>query len=204
MPNWDLLANDKIINKTIIALKANNITAEVVDNSIAAKKRVLELIPPNSEVMNMNSLTLNQIGLSEEINESGKYNSVRNKLNQMNRETQNLDMQKLGSAPEYVIGSVPTVTQDGQIVIASYTGSQIPAYSFASSHVIWVVSTKKIVENQELALQRIYQHCLPLESQRVKKAYGSKESAVNKILIINKEVTPQRINLVFVKEDLGF
>lgn len=204
MTNWNNLASDEIIQRTISALEDNGITAEVVNTGDEAKIRALSLIPQNSEVMNMTSVTLDTISIVDELNESHKYNSVKNKLSLMDRASQNLEMQKLGAAPEYTIGSVHAVTEDGRVVIASNTGSQLPAYAYGSSHVIWIVSTKKIVKNLDGAITRIYEHNLPLESERARQAYGVAGSAVNKILIINSEPVKDRINLIFVKEDLGF
>ena len=196
MDKWNQLASKEVIDRTMEALKANGITAKLVENGQEAKEEVLKLIPEGAEVMTMTSVTLDKVGIL--------YDSVRNKLNSMNRETQNLEMQKLGAAPEYAIGSVHAVTEDGHVLIASNTGSQLPAYVYGSSHVIWVVGAQKIVKNTDEGIKRIYEHSLPLESERAKKAYGVPGSAVNKVLIINKEVQPGRIKLILVKEKLGF
>jgi len=154
--------------------------------------------------MTMTSVTLDALGISKEINESGNYNPVRDKLYSMNRETQKKEMKTLGSSPEYVIGSVHAVTEDGKIMVVSATGSQLPAYVYGSNNVIFVVGTQKIVENIDQGMKRIYEHTLPLESERAKKAYGVPGSFVSKILIINKEIDPNRINLIFVPEAIGF
>ena len=82
---WDKLATDESINKTIAALQANGIDAIVVNTGEDAKNKVLELIPKQAEVMPMTSVTLDSIGISQAINESGEYHSVRNKLNQLQR-----------------------------------------------------------------------------------------------------------------------
>ena len=157
--------------------------------------------------MQMTSITLDEIGVSKEINESGNYDSVRNKLNKLDRNTQHREMQQLGAAPEWAIGSVHAVTEDGKILIASNTGSQLPGYAYGSSHVIWVVSTQKIVNNLDEGMERIYDYVLPLETLRARKAYGLPDtfnSNVSKLLLITKEVSPNRITLIFVKEKLGF
>jgi hypothetical protein len=205
MENWDRLPGDELIQKTIVSLNKNGIDTDIVNNGREAKDLIIKLIPPEAEVMNMTSVTLDSISVSQEINESGRYNSVRNELNKMDRSNDDLKMQKLGAAPEYVVGSVHAVTSDGKILIASKTGSQLPAYVYGSKKVIWIVSTKKIVDNLNSALKRIYEHVLPLESDRVRKAYGTSEgSFVSKLLIINREVKPDRARIIFVKEDLGF
>jgi len=203
--NWDQLADKETIDKTIQALKANGIEAKFVETREEAKKAALALIPEGAQVFTQTSMTLQAIGILQDLNESGKYDSVRNKLNSMNRETQGLEMQKLGAAPEYSIGSVHSVTEDGHVLIASNTGSQLPAYVSSSAHVIWVVGSQKIVKDTDEAMKRIYEYVLPLESERANKAYNiSTGSNVNKLLIINKEVKPGRITLIFVNEKLGF
>lgn len=204
MDKWEKPVSDKQIEEAVRALKNNGIEAFVVDTGQQAKDEVLKRIPKDAEVMNMTSVTLDSIGIPKEINESGKFNSVRNKLMSMDRATQSLEMNKLDAAPEYTVGSVHAVTQDGKVLIASNTGSQMPAYVYASAHVIWVVGTQKIVKDLDEGIKRIYEYTLPLESERVKKAYGMPGSFVSKLLIINREVNVGRIILIFVKEKLGF
>lgn len=199
------LANDSQIEKTITSLKQNGIEAEVVNTSEEAKEKVLMLVPKGAEVMTMQSMTLKTMGLPDII-DSSSYNSVRNKLSSMDRATQSLEMQKLGAAPEYTVGSIHAVTEDGKVLIASNTGSQMSAYVYASPHVIWIVGTQKIVTDMDAGIKRIYEYILPLESERLGKAYGDPnlKSNVSKLLIINKEIRPGRLHIIFVKEKLGF
>lgn len=202
---FSTLASTASIDKATTALTAHGITVHVANNASETKKLVHSLIPKGAEVMTATSTTLNQLGLTNEINDSGIYNSVKSQLSKLNRETDNLTMQKLGAGPDYIIGSVHAVTEDGKVIVASGTGSQLPAYTYGSSHVIWVVSTKKIVKNFEEGLDRIYKHVLPQEDTRIKSVYGPEASSnVNKLFILNNEGNKSRINLIFVKEDLGF
>lgn len=205
MTRWNQLPSKETIDKTINALKKNGIDTQIVETSSEAKRIVLDLIPKGSEVMTMTSITLDAIGLSEEINKEGsKFKPVRDKLYAMNRATETQEMNRLGAAPEYAVGSVHAVTEDGHVLIASNTGSQLPAYGYGALKVVWVVGAQKIVKDTEEGLKRIYEHSLPLESERAKRAYGVPGSSVNKILIINKEVQSQRITLILVNEVLGF
>src|SRR6185437_3209554 len=167
---WNSLASDESIEKTVDSLKKNGITAHVVSTAEDAKKKVLDLLPKGAEVMQMTSITLDTIGVTEPINESGDYGSVRNRLNKLDREKDHVEMQKVGSAPEWAVGSVHAVTEDGKVIIASNTGSQLPAYAYGSSHVIWVVGTQKIVLTLDDAMKRIYDYVLPLETPRLRKA----------------------------------
>lgn len=205
MKNWSKLANTESIQKTIESLKTNGINAIVVENGAEAKKKVLDLLPKGAEVMNMSSVTLETLGLPKEINESGRFDSVKNKLSKMDRKTQALEMQRIGAAPQYAVGSVHAVTEDGKLLIASNTGSQLPAYAYGASHVLWVAGTQKIVKNVDDGIKRIYEYTLPLESKRANKAYNiTTGSNVSKLLIINEEIAPDRLTIILVKENLGF
>jgi len=204
---WDTLASNETLQKTIDVLKENGIESVIVANKADAKKKVLELLPKDAEVMTMTSITLDEIEVVETINESGEYDSVKNKLMKLDRATEGAKMQKIGSAPQWAIGSVHAVTEDGKVVVVSNTGSQLPAYAYGAQHVIWVVGTQKIVKNLDDATTRIYDYVLPLETRRARVAYGlpdTWDSNVSKMLIISKEVTPQRLTIIFVKEKLGF
>lgn len=203
MGKWDQLADSAAIERTMEALKQNGITAYFAQTGEDARKKALELIPKGAQVMTMTSVTCDAIGLSKEINESGNYLSVRNKLNSMDRSTQGAEMQKLGAAPDWAVGSVHAVTEQGSLLIASATGSQLPAYAYGASHVLWVVGAQKIVKNMDEAYKRLYEYTFPLENERAKKVYGM-GSNVSKVLAINKEFAPNRLTLIFVNEVLGF
>lgn len=205
--NWNTVANDEIIEKTKKALEANGVSVIVVETKEQAKEKALSLLPEKSDVMTMTSITLDETGIESSINESGNYNSVKNKLASLSRETDQREMQQIGAAPEWVIGSVHAVTENGQVVIASNTGSQLPAYVYGSDHVVWVVGAQKLVKNLDDAFTRIQEYILPIETKRARKAYGLPEewhSNVSKLVILNKEVNPQRITMILVKESLGF
>lgn len=202
MKDFGKLANESSIQKAVEALRANGIEAVVVENGVAAKEKVLELLPKGAEVMTMASQTLEEVGIVDAINESSEYNSVKTKLKTMDRKIQGLEMQKLGAAPEWAVGSVHAVTEDGKILIASNTGSQLGSYAYSSAHVIWVVGTQKIVKDVDEGMKRIYEYCLPSETEKMMKLYNV-SSNVSKLLIFNKEIRPGRVTMVLIKEKVG-
>lgn len=201
---WDKLASAAAIQRTAGALQANGMAAMVAENGAAAKAMLLAIIPAGAHVMNMTSMTLEAISAAAMITGSARYQSVRKKLEGMDHKTDGRQMQQLGAAPEWTVGSVHAITEDGHVLIASNTGSQLPAYAYGAGHVIWIVGAQKIVKDTAAGLKRIYEHTLPLESERAKKAYGVPGSAVNKILIVNREGTPGRVTVIIVNEQLGF
>src|SRR3990167_8981155 len=176
MKDWTTLANEASIQKTVEALKANGIEAIVVDSKEKAKEKVLEILPEGAEVMTMSSETLKTIGLTE-------ADTVKAKLKTMEDAA---EKKRRGAAPEWAVGSVHAVTEDGKTLIASNTGSQLPAYAYGAAHVIWVVGTQKIVKDTDEGMKRIYDFVLPLETEHMQSLYKV-NSNVSKLLIINKE-----------------
>lgn len=206
MKNWNRLPNRETVERTAKALASNGIETHVVASGDEARAKVLELLPAGAEVFAQTSIALEQIGLAREINESGRYDSVRAALNRMNSQAEGRQMRKLGAAPDYVVGSAHAVTETGTVIVASLTGSQLPSYAYAAGTVIWVVGAQKIVANVEEGLARIREYLLDKESERARKAYGLPDSfrtAANKILLFNGEVQPGRVRLVLVNEALG-
>jgi hypothetical protein len=197
------LAPEEQIVKTVQALEARGIRAVVFDSGEEARNYVLDLIPSGAEVYNSPSRTLELIGLTEDIEHPTGFQSVRERLLALDRVTQRSEMRKLGASPDVLVGSIHAITERGEIMVASATGSQLGPAASGAGMVIWIVGTQKLVHTLEDGLRRIREHSLPLESERTERVYGQ-ESAINKLLIINGEAYPGRITIVLVKQLLGF
>lgn len=201
--DWNKIADEQTLQKTAKALQSNGVKVYITKDRNKAFEKVMEIIPNGAEVMDLTSVTLDETGISKEIQESGKYQSVRKKIMAVSQKEMRHAMRKMSASVDYAVGSVHAVTEDGKFVIASNSGSQLGAYAFGAGKLIWVIGTQKIVKDMDDAMKRIYEHSLPLEDARARKAYGV-PSAVNKILILEKEIVPDRITVVFVKENMGF
>jgi acyl-CoA hydrolase len=198
------LAPEEQIAKTVQALEAHGIRAVVFESGEEARSYVLDLIPSGAEVYNSPSRTLEQIGLTEEIEHPTRFQSVRARLLSLDRVTQRNEMRRLGASPDVLVGSVHAITEQGEIMVASAVGSQLGPAASGAGMVIWVVGTHKLVHTLEDGFRRIREeHSLPLESERTQRVYGQ-ASAINKLLIINGEAHPGRITIVLVKQQLGF
>lgn len=202
-PEFARLAPDHSLERTKKALEANGFDVFIVDSPEVAKAKVLELIPEGAEVMTNTSRTLDETGISAEINESGRYDAIRPKFMQLYAEQKVREMRKLAGAPDYVLGSVHAVTEDGEVMIASGSGSQIGPYPYSAGKVIWVAGTHKIVRDQAEGTRRIHEHSLPLEHERMMAAHGI-GSAIGKVLTLHADRTPNRSTLILIKEHIGF
>jgi len=185
------------------ALERNGITGAVVDSAEEAREVVRSILPVGAEVYNNTSRTLEVIGVSEDIERSGLYQPLRPRLYQMDREMQGREMRQLSASPDWVVGSVHALTEEGSLLIASASGSQLGPIASGAGHVILVVGAQKIVPDLDTGLRRISDYCFPLEDRRARLAYGV-PSGVNNVLIINKAIAHGRITAILVNEPLGF
>jgi hypothetical protein len=121
----------------------------------------------------------------------------------MIRETQGREIRKLGAGPDVAAGSVQAVTEAGQVMIASNTGSQLGPYASGAGKVIWVVGAQKIVRDLDEAFRRVDEYCMPLEEEHMQQLYKA-HTGLSKVLIVRREFRPGRANMIIVKEELGY
>jgi hypothetical protein len=203
----DTLPSLERIQRTVDAVNARGIHAELVETKEAALERVQALIPPGCVVMTGSSVTLQQIGF-EEILISGEHpwRNFKDDLLAEKDPVKQSAMRKQGTLAEFFLGSVNALAETGELVFASGSGSQLPAYAYTSRNVIWVVGTQKITLTLDEALRRVREYVLPLEDQRQKSLGNKAGSHINRILIIEGEPAYLRRNLtlILVNQVLGF
>jgi hypothetical protein len=196
------LPDDQTLAATVVALEEHGFSVEVVDDLDAAREAVLARIPAGSSVMTNTSVTLQETGIAEAINDGGPYESARNKMLALDYETQGQEMKAIAGQAEFALGSVHAVAREGALVIASASGSQLASYAWGAANVIFVVGAQKLVLTAEAARERILEHSLKLEDARAYAAYGQ-NSFVGKILEIHQEL-PGRIHVVLIRQSVGF
>jgi hypothetical protein len=197
------LASEEQIEKTVQALQAHGIRVLVCETSEQARRSVLDLIPDGAAVYDSPSRTLEVLGLAAQIEHANRFHSVRAQASTLDYVKERNEIRKRIAAPDVLVGSVHAVTEAGEVLIASASGSQLSAAACGAGKVLWVVGTQKLVRTLEEGLRRIRDYCLPLESERAQQVYGQ-PSAINKLLTINAEHEPGRITMVLVKQQLGF
>lgn len=198
-------ASDETIEHTAQALRDKGYAVHVVPDGEAARRRILDLLPEGAEVGQGASMTLEEIGVTHELEESGRFDAVRKRTRAMDRSTPEglRAMRKTGVGPDWYVNSAHAVTADGTIVVASNTGSQLAPLAFGAGEVIWAIGSQKLVPDLDTAMRRLEEHILPLENARMQGIYGV-DSEIKKILIIRKETRPSRFTVVLIKEPVGF
>lgn len=191
------------LERVATALTAHGFAVEILDDATAARTRVEELIPRGASVFTGASETLRLSGIDDDINASGRYQAVKPRILAMDRATQADEIRRLIATPDVVVGSVAAVTETGSLVVASGSGSQLPAYAGGAARAIWIVGAQKVVPDLSTALRRVEDHCLPLETVRAQAVYGY-PSAINRLLILNAEPHPGYRTVLLLREAIGF
>jgi hypothetical protein len=183
-------------------LRERNFEAVIVSTAAEAKAAVMSRIPEGAEVHSGKSKTLEDIGVFGELMESDRYDFLRKRMFKMDRKTQMREMTKLGAAPDYMVGSVHAVTEAGQLVAASATGSQLGPYASGAGRLILVVGSQKVVPDLGAALQRVTEYVQPYEDARLREQMGV-GTQLARILILERDFMPGRTTVILVREPVG-
>ena len=204
--NYNTLSTKEVIDKTIKALASKNIETILVKNKTQALDKIKELIPPGASVMNGASITLEQIGFIDYL-KSGTHgwNNLHELILSEKDPAKQAILRKQSVLSDFYLGSVHALVENGDLVIASNTGSQLPHIVFTSPNLIFVVSTKKIVPNLAEAMRRLEEYIVPLEDKHMVEKYGA-HTAINKVVIFKNEnpMMGRKVRMILVEEDLGF
>lgn len=206
MKKFDQLASRDSIKKVVSALKEHGINPIIVESGKEAHEKVLELIPRGVSVMNGSSRTLEQIGFIERL-KSGDHcwDNQHETIVTEKDPAKQAQFRKLALLADYYLGSVHAVTEKGEFIVASNTGSQLPHIAYSSSSLLLIVGTQKIVANLDEGMKRLEEYVVPLEEENMRQKYGV-GTQVNKILIVKGEnpMAARNITIILVKEKLGF
>ncbi len=174
----------------------------IVGEPAAARAAVLRRVSPSDEVLEATSETLREIGLVGEGASPVRYRRLRPELDRLGRAGRREEKRRRGASPDVVVGSVHAVTEGGELLVASGTGSQLGPYGYGAGRVIWVVGGQKVVRDLTEGLRRIQEFAVRREDARVRRLGGG-GSTVNKLLILFGEHQPHRATVVLVRRRLG-
>ena len=202
--SFSVAASEERIQRTAESLARNGFLVHVVDSPEDARKLVESLLPLDKSVFTASSQTVKVSGLDEAIDGAGtRYKSLRQEIAKLDRSTQFREQVRMGAAPDVVVGSVQAITESGQVLVASGSGSQLGPYAAGAGMVIWVVGSQKLVRDFDEGMRRLERYAYPLEDERMHELMG-RPSDMAKILIVNREIFPSRTTVVIVREAVGF
>lgn len=206
MENYNVLAQKEVVDETIKNLAANNVEGIFVETGADALAKIKELIPVGVSVMNGASVTLEQIGFVDYLKgENHGWNNLhKGVLDEKNTEKQ-MALRKQAVLSDYYLGSVHALSQTGEFIIASNSGSQLPHIVFTSPNLIFVVGAQKIVPTINDGMKRLHDYVIPLEDVHMMEKYGV-HTFPSKVLVFNREpvFSTRKVRMIIVNETLGF
>lgn len=204
--SFNTLASQESITRTLDALEKNGFQAELVENGAEALEKIKGLIPEGASIHNGGSTTLHEIGYIDYLKADGHgWNNLHATILQETDPDKQNQLRQDSVFSDYYLGSVHALSETGEMLISSNTGSQLPHLVFTSPNIILIVSTKKITPDLATAITRLEEHVVPLEDKRALAEYNL-HTMNAKTLILHKENTMlgRMVKVILVKEDLGF
>lgn len=201
-------ASDESVRRVMLALPERGIQAELLQNREAALARLKELIPPGAGISFGSSITLRQMGF-EDLLISGNHpwHNLKGEMLAEKDPQRNSELRRRLVLADYFLGSVHAIIEDGRLVIASNTGSQLGPYAFTARNIVWVAGIQKIVPTMEMAMRRVREYCAPkVEQQGIAESGRTGFGRIGKILVFENEspFLKRSVRLLLVKEPLGY
>jgi len=155
-------APEETIQRVAQRMRERNIEVVVVDDGDQARKVVLERLPEGAEVHSGKSKTLLDAGIFDAIHDASRYDALRPRIFKMDRQTQAREIRKLISGPDFMLGSVNAITEDGVLVAASVSASQLGPYASTAGKVILVSAHALVAYDAYLVETERRNRCLIL------------------------------------------
>lgn len=184
------------------ALRARGFNVVIVASASAARRTVLDLLPDGATVNTGASATLAALGITDAIQATERLTAVRPVAGAMDRATQADEIRRLLGSPDVMLASAAAVTEDGRVLVASGSGSQIGPIASGAGRVVLVIGAQKVVPDLDAAFERLTETVFPLENARAMAAYG-RGASINQTLVLHAGGRG-RITVVLVPEAVGF
>lgn len=207
---------DKRIDNLLTNWKKRNIAGSYSPYKDLAVNKILEMIPVSSSVGFSGSVTLDQLGVIKRLVTRG--NTVLNPYKEGISRGESLELRRQGAQADYYLASPNAISENGELVFFSANGNRTAGISYAKN-VIIVAGTNKITADIQQALKRSREVAAPFNCKRLKWEspcfadgicrqetclFPEYKRMCCQILIIEAEVTPERLKVILVGEDLGF
>jgi len=191
MEQWEQFYREKQAERTIEALKKNRFEAVYVPDGKAAVEEVLKRIPEGATVGMGGSITLNQIGLLDEL-KNRKISFIYPQVQGKTPEEVHGLMRKCFSADVFLSGT-NAVTEDGKLFNIDAVGNRVGGTFIGPLKTIIVTGVNKIVKDLDEAEKRVREWVAPQNAKRLKRKTPCVETGV-----CSDCSSPDRICNVFV------
>lgn len=208
-----LWLREKRINKTIEALKANNMNGYLVNSRDELIEKIKELTKEGDSVATGGSMSLFETGVIEHLR-CGRYEFLdRYKEGLTADEIKNIYRAAFSS--DVYFTSANAITEEGEIYNVDGNGNRVAAMLYGPDKVIIVAGFNKIVSDLEEAIERNRKIAAPTNAKRLNRKTPcsvtgscmdckSPEKICREYTLIRSQGNPDRIHIIFLNEDLGY
>lgn len=197
--------------KVVEALKKRHFDAYYVSSKEEALKKAMEIIPSDNSVGWGGSITIDSIGLKEELGKRGNVLIDRDK-GKTPQEKDELMLKVLGC--DTFLMSSNAITEEGELFNIDGKANRVAALCFGPKSVVIIAGMNKVVQDLDAAYKRVRGYSAPANSQRFDiktpcKITGECANCTSPDCICNQLVTTRlckpagRIKVILVGEDLG-
>ena len=208
--------NELAAQKLIKELEKRHFNAFYAENRQEALKKIAELIDKNQTVSWGGSVTLDEIGIKEFL-ENNSYKTINRDKAKSKEEKEELILKSI-FAYTFLMSS-NAITKDGELVNIDGQGNRLAALCYGPKKVIVVAGMNKVVSSLDEAVKRARNHAAPINVQRVSNIYDMKTPCLNEgfccdcksetsicaqILTTRISRPKGRINVILINENLGY
>jgi L-lactate utilization protein LutB len=205
-----------LAQKIIKNLEKRHFEAYYAKNKNEALQQALEIISKDETISWGGSMTIEEIGLIDYLENNGykTFNRSKAKTSEEKRE-----IVIKGLSADNFLMSANALSEDGEIVNIDGHGNRISALCYGPEKIIMVIGMNKIAKNLDDAISRARNTAAPINAKRVSNYFEvetpciqtgscadckSETSICSQILITRLCWPKKRIKVILVNEDLGY
>jgi L-lactate utilization protein LutC len=203
---------EKTGNKIIKELEKRNAEGFYVQTREEACKKALSLIEEGDKVTFGGSVTLEETGLVDAL-KKGNYNLIDRKTAENQEEQVRLVAE--GMTAHAFFMSTNAITMEGELVNIDGRGNRVALLAYGPKQVIVIVGMNKVVQNVEEGILRVQNVASPLNTIRLDRDTPCHKTGqchdchttdciCSHIVITRHMMTPNRLKVILVGEDLGY
>lgn len=208
-----LWSNEMKINRTIEALKKNNMNGYYAKNRDEVIELIKDIVSEGSKVAVGGSETLSELGILEHLR-SGRYDFLDRYKEGLTREEVTNIFKQSFLADAY-LSSCNAITENGELYNVDGNGNRVAAMLYGPDKVIVICGVNKIVKDVDEAIKRNREISAPMNAKRLNKKTpctkvgycmncNSPERICNEYTLIKKQRSSERMYVIFLNENLGY
>ena len=208
-----LWSNEMKINRTIEALKKNNMNGYYAKSRDEVIELIKDIVKEGSKVAVGGSETLSELGILEHLR-SGRYDFLDRYKEGLTREEVTNIFKQSFLADAY-LSSCNAITENGELYNVDGNGNRVAAMLYGPDKVIVICGINKIVKDVDEAIKRNREISAPMNAKRLNKKTpctkvgycmncNSPERICNEYTLIKKQRSSERMHVIFLNENLGY